>query len=411
MKRTHRHAPIAPPTRSRFIEGALALALVLVGCDDKPAPTAIPETAKATETASAAATSPTLARSAAPTASAADTPIPAETVAAAPSAVASSAASGSASAAPSAASTARAATGKGVTLPDPANGVLAPGAADKILKAGSKATLRVVDAGAEPRSALAYAFKKGPTRPLAVGLDMVMGMSAPGKTLPPTAVPRVTMTLDLNPAEKGADDAWRVDAKLRGVTVDSKPGKDAEIADAMRKQFAGMSGIGMSYWVTPHGEVRDVKVDLPGSAPQQAQQVMQSMNQSFESMVAPLPSEPVGTGAKWQVVTRLSASGMDLVQAATFTLKSRTDSKIDVEVSLKQLAANDEIKVPGMGGASAKIKKFKSGGGGQNRIDTHDVAPDSGDLTVKSTMEIEAGAGQSMTIDSNMTLHFSRPAS
>jgi hypothetical protein len=224
----------------------------------------------------------------------------------------------------------------------------------------------------------------------------------------------MTMTLDLTPAEKNAEGDWKVDAKLRDVTVDPKGDAQGKLAEALRPQLASLKGLTMAYWITPHGSVHGVKVDVPGGMPPEADKMMQSMNQSFESMVAPLPKEPVGTGAKWQVISRLNSQGADILQFATFTLRSREGTKVAVDVSLKQLAANEQIAPPGLPkGVTARVKSFNSGGDGKNTIDTRDVAPESGSLTVKSKMEIEvAGAGgtpESNAVDSSITVNFTRP--
>src|SRR5207244_3352106 len=121
--------------------------------------------------------------------------------------------------------------------------------------------------------------------------------------------------------------------------------------------------------------------------PPAAQQMIQGMNQSFEAMVVPLPSEAVGTNAKWQVVSRLASSGADLVQSATYTLRARTGSKATIEVSLVQLAASDTIKVPGApAGVVAHVKSFNSGGTGTQQLDTKVVAPEGGAMQIKTSM-------------------------
>jgi hypothetical protein len=157
-----------------------------------------------------------------------------------------------------------------------------------------------------------------------------------------------------------------------------------------------MKGLGMGYWISPKGHVRDVKLDVPKSFPAAAEQMLQGMNQSFESMVAPLPNEPVGVGARWQVVSRMASAGADMLQSAMYTLKARDGGKATLEVTLVQLAASDSIKAPGMPpGVTAQVKAFSSGGSGTSQLDTKNVAPDTGSMMLKTAMDIAVkGGGQ-----------------
>ena len=64
----------------------------------------------------------------------------------------------------------------------------------------------------------------------------------------------------------------------------------------------------MNCWLSPKGRTRDVKIDLPKGLPPSAQTRIDGLDRWFEWIVAPLPIEPVGLGAKWQVISRQSVS-------------------------------------------------------------------------------------------------------
>jgi hypothetical protein len=121
-------------------------------------------------------------------------------------------------------------------------------------------------------------------------------------------------------------------------------------------------------------------------------------------MVTPLPAEPVGLGARWQVISRTATGGADLLQSAIYTLKSRDGGRATLEVKLIQLAASDTIHSPQMpAGMSAKVKSFSSGGSGTTQVDLKSVAPEGGAMTLKTTMDIGVqGAGPGTTDDSTV---------
>lgn len=300
-------------------------------------------------------------------------------------------------------------------LPAAPNGILPRGAADKILPVGGKPVVKLLEAGAEPRSDISYAFVKGSSQKMLMAMDMSMGMKMQGQTLPATALPRMTMGMDAATVDKNGAGEFKVDSHLTTVSVDPNGGQQEQMARALRPHLEAMKGLSMAYWVSPKGHVHDVKIGSPPGMPAAAQQLLNGMSQSFESMVTPLPAEPVGVGARWQVLSRTATGGADLLQSAIYTLKARAGSRATLEVKLVQLAANDTIVGPQMpAGMSAKIKSFTSGGSGTTQMDLKSVAPEGGTMRLRSVMDIAVqGAGPSggdeSTVETNTTVNITRP--
>ncbi len=300
------------------------------------------------------------------------------------------------------------------SAPNPKNGILGAAAADKIIKVGSKPIVKLLQTGSEPREKLAYMLDKGSKAPLQMSMDMTMSMKMAGQSIPPTAVPQMVMGLDMSVADKnGAGDA-KIDALLSSVGLSPKGPTQEMMAEQIRPQIEGMKGLTMGYWVSPTGFVRDVKLDVPAGFPPQAQQMLSGMNQSFESMVAPLPDKEIGIGASWEVVTRIVSSGADLVQFAVYTLKERNGTKASLDIVVKQLAAKETINAPGMpAGASAKLTAFSSQGAGSNRIDMKMIAPDTGKMDVESAMDLSVSVGaspaQQTSVNTKLSVQFTRP--
>jgi hypothetical protein len=305
--------------------------------------------------------------------------------------------------------------GPEVPLPKPPNGVLAPGAADKVLPVGSPPIVKVLDPGAEPRSDLSYALVKGSSQKMVMAMDMAVGVKTRGQTLPATNMPRMTMTFDTTVTDKNGGGEFKIDSRLTATAVDPSGGQQEQMAKALRPQIEAMKGLGMAYWVNPKGHVHDVKLDVPASVPAAAQQIMNGMSQSFESMVTPLPPDPVGVGGRWQVVSRINTGGADILQSAVYTLKSRSGPRATLEVTILQLAANDTIHTAQMpAGMSAKVKAFNSGGSGTTQVDLKSVVPESGTMSLKTGMEIVvqgagAGAGEESTVETTTTVQVTRP--
>jgi hypothetical protein len=296
------------------------------------------------------------------------------------------------------------------------DGLLAEGAADRVLARGQPPVVRLLDAGAEPRAPLAYAVPRGAKTSVDLALDVAMTIRMGDAAPPMTSVPRMVMTLDLSAAELEASGDAKVAAKVRRLLVEPKTPADEAIAKEMRPSLDLLKGLGMTYWLTPTGSVRDVKVALPPTAPVAAQHALASVSQSFDSMVAPLPREPIGRGARWQVVSRVTSSGADLLQEATCTLVERDGPHGTLAVEVSQRAASREVRVPGMpDGVKAILRYFRSVGSGRSEIDTRQLAPSAGKLEVATVMTLDVETGglgapvPPMHVDTSITVTFARP--
>jgi hypothetical protein len=304
---------------------------------------------------------------------------------------------------------------QGQALPPSRNGILTPGAADKIIPVGAKPVVKLLEGGAEPRADLSYALVKGAAQKMNMAMDMTMGVKTAAQALPAQTIPRMTMGLDTTAADKNAAGEFKIDSVLTTVGLEPAGATQEQMARALRPQLEAMKGLTMGYWVNAKGNVRDVKLGIPAGMPAQAQQLIQGMSQSFESMVTPLPNEAVGVGARWQVLTRTASGGADILQSAIYTLKSRSGHRATLQVQLTQLAANDTIQTAQMpAGMSAKLKAFNSGGSGTTNLDLKSVVPESGEMTLKVGMEIQVqgagpGANEDTAVETTTAVRIARP--
>jgi hypothetical protein len=389
------------------------LLLLLSACKSDPAPIApVREEASAAAAPSAAASAAAASAASEPSSSASA----ALATSAAPEASASASsgnpvAASSASAAPADASASVAAR---PPQPRPPSGILAKGAADKILKNNAPPKITVLAAGAEPRQRLSYAFEKGTKDSLTVAMDLSMAMKSGDTTLPATALPRMSLSLLMTNSATSDGGDFKIDAQVDSFNLQPKGPIEEQIAASVKPQLEGIKGVVLSYWMTPQGHVRDLEMKSTGGADGMAQQALNGMNQSFESMAVPLPKEPVGVGGKWEVVSRLASSGADLLQYATYTLKARDGSKANIDLTVTQLAASSEIHAPGMPeNMTARLKSFRAGGGGSTEIDTKAITPRSGTLAVESAMSLTVaqggGADEVVNVETKVKMQFLHP--
>jgi len=295
-------------------------------------------------------------------------------------------------------------------------GILAKGEANKYVKVGGRPVVRLLDAGAEPRSVAVYAIVKGQSKPLQMGMDLEMAMEAGGMKLPATKMPRMNLIFNFSTGDRAGTE-WPIDGKLSKISVEAKGAAQDQIAAALRPQLGSLEGIAMNYFVDEKGHIRDVKVTLPPSLPPMAGQMMSGMTQSIESMTSPLPKEAIGIGAQWEVLSRIVANGADLLQVATLTLEIRDGKVLSLDAVVRQYGAKDAVNPPGMPpGASARLLSYDCLGGGKPVFDMTDVAPTGGSMSINSMMTIELKMDiegktekQTTSVETKMTALYSRP--
>ncbi len=289
------------------------------------------------------------------------------------------------------------------------NGVLAKGQADGYAVVGEAPKVVVTEAGAAPQEDLSYSFATGVKETTVMKMDMAMKMDLGGGKSQDLPIPQIEMALDMETAKKKeANGDIGVIGTVSSVAVNpSADPAQQQVAGAMKGALAGLKGMKMTYTVTRKGRSRDAKVELPPDASAETKQMVNQMKSSLESMMAPLPDEPVGQGAKWLVVSRV-ASGADIIQWTTYTLKKRSGSKVELEALVKQLAASSAMTGGQMpAGFNANITNFDSGGVGFTAMDLGHLGPEKGTGDVKSKMSF-AAQNQSMSVDTVLKIQFSR---
>lgn len=279
-------------------------------------------------------------------------------------------------------------------VPHPKSGILAPGEADKLVKIGDRPIVKVLDAGAEPRAELAYAIPKGSKASLDIAMDISLTMKQGKEAVPEISLPRMTIGFETTAADAKPDD-FKIEGMLGKISVDAgKTAQAQQLATALKGDLDKMKGLSMTYWLTSKGATHDVKIDLPAGFPPQAQQVMEGMNQSLGQMTSPLPKEPIGVGAKWQVVSRANLAGQDVLLFSTYTMKSKEGDAVKLDISVTQLAANERVTPPNMPpGFTAKLTSFVATSTGSTTLDLASPVPREGAMSVKTSLDLDLANG------------------
>lgn len=210
----------------------------------------------------------------------------------------------------------------------------------------------VSDAGDEPRTLMEIS----PTAGDAAAVDMRMivettasvdGEESPAAPSPPMIMGMV-MTVD-----EVTDDEITMTVSYDRVEVEGGDPTLQGLLDSM----VGVTG---TVTTTRSGAFVDGELDTSGVDPALAP-TMQQLDSQLASLTVPLPTEPVGAGATWDVVTAVDSQGFTFCNTFSYTLTSFDGDAYELAVETAQRAEPATIE---QGGTSVELIEGSGSGSG-----------------------------------------------
>lgn len=269
---------------------------------------------------------------------------------------------------------------------------------------GSGPEINLIDAGAAPRNELRYQFQEGYSGRMAMDMNISIGMSMAGQQVPATAIPTVRMIMALRTTEVAADGSARFEFETSSVEMLDGSGGDPALAGAIETALGQAGGISGWYRLDTRGRTLEAGFNLADGIDPNLSQITDSIEQSMQQMSAPLPAEPVGVGAHWQVAGTLDAGVMTLSQTADYVLTARNGDDVQMDITMTQSAPRQAMAVPGMPPeVEAMIESLESTGTGTMSVNLRTLIPTSNiAMLMNMGLSIAMGPGQQMTMNMNM---------
>ena len=225
----------------------------------------------------------------------------------------------------------------------PANGVFAPGAADKELPVGAPAKITLGGQGEQPRYTLSGStFKprakmKGTvqmavqTDPRQGALPVDFSLAFEGK--PPVAQPGAALTA-----------LTHVVATVEAANVAA-----VDLPPEVTSELKKLKGSRIEYELAANGVGSNFTPMLTKQAEaSQLTNVFNALGDALAIMTIPVPTEPVGTGAFWMATTRENVMGLDTVTYRMIRVQRAEPTQVTLTLETKRYAASGDFKlVPG----------------------------------------------------------------
>lgn len=255
----------------------------------------------------------------------------------------------------------------------PANGIFAPGAADKAMLKGSPAVLTLGSDGAAPRVQL-VPMKAGSKRS---GSIEVATQSDPRQGAIPISLGlSIEAQKPKTEGDAGAPSALPVVAKVTNATINA-PGVPAEIAATVAK----LKGSHVDYVIGADGAGSGFHSELAKGVDPAFKDALSSLSDTLTVITIPFPSKPVGVGAFWMVTTRESVTSLDVVTYRMVKVEKIDGTQVTLNLGTKRYAASSEFNVEGLPpDAPHTMSEFHADTNGNLVVTPADSFPKSGQL-------------------------------
>ena len=232
-------------------------------------------------------------------------------------------------------------------------------------------------------------------------MAMGMAMNMDGNAMPQMDVPPMRMVADV--AVTNVAPTGDVSYTFGFVSMDAD---DPAVRAALQQVVSALADLKGTMVVNNRGETKSASFDLSKIANPQMRQTMSSAFDSIRSMSLPLPEEPVGAGARWQVRQSMLSSGIQSTQTIDVELVSADARTAVLKVNTVQHAPVQKVSLPDLPGAIVNLQKLEGTGAGTVNITLDSLIPTS-ELTSRTNtvMDIEmGGARQNMAMDVTLKL-------
>ena len=276
-------------------------------------------------------------------------------------------------------------------------------------KATGAAQVNLISAGADPKQVLRMHPKAGDKQSLTMSMKMGMEMTmAEGQSMP-MKMPAMKLVMDATVGTVAPAGEITYETLMTDASVSDDPDVMPQIAQAMKTSVAGLKGLTGSGVMTDRGVNKEVTMNLPDGADPQMRQTMEQMKESFSNAGIPLPEEPIGVGAIWEVKMPEKVQGMTIDKTVSYELVSLEGDRMTARSALTQTAAKQKFSSPAMPNMKLDLTKLDGKGTGETVMDLGKILPT--EATMDSHVEMNmsmnmAGKAQPMStkVDVNIRM-------
>jgi hypothetical protein len=245
----------------------------------------------------------------------------------------------------------------------------------------------LLDAGQEPRVLLRYRLASGRKEKVALTLRIRTRVRGPGLPRGPIRLPAIRLAMNVEITDKLSEEQARYSFQFSDADLLETEEVDPVLLSATRADLQKTVGVRGHAVIDARGFDHDVDLDLPKSLTPQMRQILRDTKNSLNQM-SPLPEDPVGIGARWEVTQMAPSNGLVVEQKVIYELASLQGDRGQLNATLAYRADPQPAYLPGLPrGISAELVKLQSKGVGEVTFDAGRLLPASARISMQNESE------------------------
>ncbi|MGH1493207.1 MAG: hypothetical protein ACRBK7_28055 [Acidimicrobiales bacterium] len=226
--------------------------------------------------------------------------------------------------------------------------------------------LVLLDAGAEPRTELRMDIPDGTTQTMVMEQQQTIVQEVGGQVLQEIETSTITKAELVTATVEGG---YLITSTI--VEAEAAPDSDPAIAAQMTAALQASVGITSQVQVDYWGNLLSNEIGGTEGLDTTSNEVVQSTSQ----LSAPLPTDPVGVGARWELTQPLDLLGINTTQTTVYTLTAIDGPVLTLEAVISQTV--EEGSTFEQGGMEIEVVSWLSTGEGNMQVDLSSMVPTS----------------------------------
>lgn len=209
---------------------------------------------------------------------------------------------------------------------------------------GADLGVRVMEQGAEPRRALRYDPLPEANETMAARITSATFMVDGEREFPTAEEPDVKLTMTVTAKEPELGRTLVLEYMIVEAELTPRPGAQRMLIAIMREQLQAMKTLGFRL----RGDARGLSMEITTQHNEETGPLLtERLRREAERLrlgVIPLPEEPVGVGAVWQLQSRVRDEGVMYEEIAEYTLRAFDGDQLLIDLSIVRVADRQTLE-------------------------------------------------------------------
>jgi len=270
--------------------------------------------------------------------------------------------------------------------PDPGDSADPVDPVDPADLAPGEVQVRLLDAGDEPRTELRLMIAASCGEVMTMNQTIGIEQTIDGNRIP--SLGEVEQVMEMRNTVAPTGDNFEINSEV--LRAQSAPGTPPSIAQSMDVELAKIVGLTTSVTLTNRALQVEGTTELDGA---DALGPFADLIEGLTALQAPLPSEAVGVGARWETINVLEVQGLIVTNVAENEIVSIDGTVIEMQITGRQEIPEGSTMDLG-GGLAADVVTWESNTAGTMVVDLATISPISSSATTTALQSFEAPASE-----------------